>query len=78
MWSDRDLEEQYLPDHLLNHHIHLKPRENGHDHGPRTGSLDHLESNRHMVHGDIMDPMLSHLGDQVETHGVAWAGCQAA
>ena len=62
MWSDRDMEEQYIPDHLLKHHM---SHENGvdlHRHGLH-GSMDHMESNRLMSHGD---PMLAHIGDQVD------------
>ena len=75
MWNDRDLDEQYMPDHLMNHHV-LKPREqNGLDHGGghhldhgghHPASLDHMESNRLMGHVDMMDPMLGHIGDQVD------------
>lgn len=70
MWNDRDLEEQYVPDHLINHHINIKPRENGLDHRHViSSSYDHMESNHLMSHhGDIIDPMLSHIGDQVENN----------
>lgn len=72
MWSDRDLEEQYMPDHLLNHHMGLKPpHENGggvvdlgHQQRQAGSSLDHMVESNRLMSGD---PMLAHLGDQVET-----------
>jgi len=66
MWSDRDLEEQYVPDHLMNH-LSVKPKENGIDYRHAISSHDNLDSHNHLLgHGGDMltDAMLGHIGDQ--------------
>lgn len=66
MWSDRDLEEQYVPDHLMNH-MAVKPKENGIDYRHAISSHDNLDSHNHLLgHGGDMltDAMLGHIGDQ--------------
>ena len=67
MWNDRDLEEQYMPDHLMNHVLKQNGVEHGghHEDGHHPASLHHVDSNRHMGPVDMMDPMLGHIGDQV-------------
>ena len=68
MWSDRDLEEQYVPDHLMNH-LSVKPKENGIDYRHAISSHDNLDSHNHLLgHGGDMltDAMLGHIGDQVK------------
>jgi hypothetical protein len=93
MWSDRDMEEeQYVPDHLLNH-LTLKRTENngGLDAGGGGGNHHHSGGGHHLHHQlhhqhhvvaaggeyldsrgavrgngvDMMEPMLAHMGDQV-------------
>ena len=67
MWSDRDVEEQqYLPDHLVNHHITIKPRTENGVHGGGGHSMDQLETGHLMEHHhDIVDHMGHHLSEQV-------------
>ena len=81
MWSDRDLEEQYVPDHLMNH-LSSKPKENGIDYRHALSSHENLDSHNHLLgHGGDMltDAMLGHIGDQVGNNSSflgKWPTCQ--
>ena len=56
MWADRESEEHYVPDHLMNR---LKPRENGHStmdtgygHSLQSVSAEQLDSHQQLLQGE--------------------------
>ena len=88
MWSETDLDDHFMPEHLMNHmNSRQKNVENGDYHHPVHGVshdslVDTLPHHNHLLRHDMLtDAMLGHVGtdsrdrDQVKYFEIKWVGC---